>query len=430
MGFALARLEMPRHVGLNRLTAFQVRNARPGILEDGGGLRLVVASSSAKRWVLRLTVDRRRRDLGLGSALDVPLSEVRDLAVEIRKRVKLGQPIDQLLAKHRGQGPVEAGPRPSSTYDDGLTVRGVFRSFFADKKRQLSEGKHQRQWHTMLETHAFATLGGSPIDAVTTRMIADTLRPIWHTKPETARKVLQRLSAIFAYAAAIGLRETGDPTAGVAIVLGQRRRPVRHHPALDWQRMPEFMAKLYALDRLRPVNKLGLEFLVLTAARSGEVRNATLDQVDVIRRLWTVPALNMKSRRAHEVPLSSAAIDVLHRAAALPGEIDHRRQAGAPSKQLVFSRDGKRLSENAFEVVLDQLGFEEVTPHGFRSSFRTWAAEHGVDHDVAEACLAHQPRDKLLVAYRRTTFLEQRRTVMERWADYLLTSNAGHQSRG
>ena len=266
------------------------------------------------------------------------------------------------------------------------------------------------QWRSSLETYTYPSIGELPVSEITPGHVMAVLLPIWNDKRETARRVKQRISAICRCAVAQGYR-TDDP-AGIVVDAALPRNAVKRRPmpALPYEEVADCIAKVKASRRASTSSKLALEFLVLTAARSAEVRKATWDEIEVEGATWTVPAERMKANREHRVPLSGRALGVLAEAAKL-----------SDGSGLLFPgvRRGRPISENTHAKLLRELGFEAVT-HGFRSSFRDYAAEQThTPHAVMEAALAHTIKNKAEAAYARTDLFEKRRALMESWAEYL-----------
>ena len=286
------------------LTARKVRTiARPGIYKDGGGLRLIVTAKGTKRWELWISIDRKKRELGLGVFPDVSLQEARDEADRIRRAARDG--ID--LRKQQRDEEARA-----------LTFRQAFDVYFSVKRKQLSNAKHLKQWASTMESYVFPVFGDVPVSDVTTAHVLDALTPIWHDKPETAKRVLQRIDAVFKSANVRGSREKASPCVGVASELGTRHREVQHHAALPWQEVPAFVAMLQKQSPGGwPTTRLAFEFLILTATRSSETRQAVWSEVEFERRLWTIPKERMKSRKEHRVPLSARCLEILREARAL-----------------------------------------------------------------------------------------------------------------
>jgi integrase len=382
-----------------KLNATQVRNLKePGRYSDGNGLLLNVKPSGSKSWMLRLQADGRRRDYGLGSVADVSLAEAREQAAEYRKMLRRG--VDPLAIRDGAQERVP-------------TFRDVAAMVHGEHKRGWKNGKHQAQWLSTLESYAFPVLGDLQVDAVEGRQVRDVLADIWLEKPETARRVRQRIGAVLDYAFAKGWREHETPMRSVAKGLPRQPRKTGRFEAMPYAEVPAFLA---ALRSRVSMGRLALEALILTAARSGEVRGARWSELDLEAATWTVPAERMKAGKVHAVPLSAAALDVFRRAAAVKLE-------GA---ELVFpgQKHGKPLSDMTLMKVLRDAKLP-YTAHGFRSAFRDWVAEQtSVPGEVAEAALAHAIPNRVEAAYRRTDFLEKRRKLMESWGLYCEASHA------
>jgi integrase len=262
--------------------------------------------------------------------------------------------------------------------------------------------KHGDQWINTLTTYAIPKIGERAVAEVDVGAVVEVLKPIWTTKPETARRVRQRIDAVLRWAVAHGYATTNPVDAAVEL-LPKQRDVVEHHKAVPVAALPGFMATLRAGDA---PSRRALEFAILTAARSGEVRGAVWSEIDLKAKTWTVPAARMKAARDHEVPLSDAAIAVLQAA----GE-------GAGGALVFPGPKGKAMSDAVFTALLERMGVD-ATAHGFRSTFRDWCSENGVPREIAERALAHAVGNSTEGAYLRTTLLEQRRDVMERWAGY------------
>jgi integrase len=376
------------------LTPVQVRNlSAPGRYADGGGLYLVVDPSGAKRWLLRTVIKRRRRDIGLGSASLVALAEAREAAREIRKQARAGaDPLeDRRLARVTIPSFEEAA-----------------RQVHTQHRPTWRNGKHAGQWLATLEQYVFPAFGSRPVDQVSGADVLKALTPIWLQKPETARRVKQRIGTVLDWAKAAGLRTSENPVSTIAKALPRQTRRPEHHRALPYDDVPAFVQRLRTGPGAEPV-KLALELLVLTAVRTSELVNARWDEFDLEARLWIVPANRMKAGREHRVPLSPRAGEILERARVLA--------AGSP---YVFpGRSGRKpLSNMAFLMMLRRMG-EDATAHGFRSAFRDWAAERtNFAREVCELALAHAIPDRVEAAYRRGDLLEKRRMLMEQWAAF------------
>ena len=365
----------------------------PAKLTDEHGLYLRVSPRGAKSWIQRLNIQGLRTDNALGHYPGMGLAEARTVAFERWK-----------IAKAGGDPRREDGKPPSPTFAEAAEA------VIAIHEPTWRSPKSGPQWRASLETYAYPAIGRLPVSEVTPGHVLAILEPIWSGKRETARRVKQRISAICRWAVAQGHR-TDDP-AGIVIDAALPRNGVkrRHMPALPYDEVADCIVKVKASQRASRSSKLALEFLVLTAARSAEVRKATWDEMDVEGATWTVPAARMKANREHRVPLSGRALEVLAETADL-----------SEGTGLVFPgvRRGRPLSENTHAKLLRELGFDAVT-HGFRSSFRDYAAEQThTAHAVMEAALAHTIKDKAEAAYARSDLFEKRRALMESWAQYL-----------
>lgn len=379
----------------HKLSAVRVKALKtPGKYEDGSGLRLVVGPNAAKRWVVRVTVAGKRIERGLGSYPDVSLEAARDSATQARKAAEAN--LDIRTEERR-----EALA--------GMTFRAMFKITLAQREKQLSNAKHLKQWTSTMETYVFPVIGNTPVAEVTTAQVLDVLTPIWFAKPETAKRVMQRMEAVFKSAIVRGARRTASPCIGVAEELGTKHRVVAHHASMPWQDVPQFILRLGdSRPRRYRVTSLVLEFLILTASRSGETRGAVWREVNPDSATWIIPASRMKAREEHRVPLSKRCLEILAEARIL-----------YPRSDLVFpSKGGEPLSDMTLTKLLRDAGLM-ATPHGFRSSFKVWSSQCAkVPHEVSEAALAHSLGNKVVTAYLRTDFLEERRPLMQSWADY------------
>ncbi len=393
--------------GLNRLSAAAVRSiGKPGWHADGGGLYLEVDTNGRKRWAMRIMVSGRRRDFGLGPLHKVSLQEAREQAAHYRSMAYRG--LDPAAEKRR--------EKKTESVDQSPTFEQIAQQVHLQRRAGWSNGKHVDQWINTLRDHVFPTIGAKPISAIGTPEIVQVLAPIWLTKPETAKRVKQRLTIILDWARAAGLRAGDNPVHLIGDALPRHKREQRHHAALPYADVPVFVAALRT-GAAEPITKLAFEFLILTATRTIEVRKALWIEIDRKSRTWTIPGddeasgRRMKSGRDHVVPLSGRALDVLAEARALAGE-----------GKLIFpdTQSGRALSENRFLSARDALGYKDkCTPHGFRSSFRDWAAEETTfPAEVAEMALAHAIKSKTEAAYRRGQLLAKRAELMEAWSRY------------
>jgi integrase len=376
-----------------KLNARKVQTAKTGKYSDGGNLYLVVAAAGSRKWVLRFTWWGRAKEMGLGSATSVPLADARERAAEARHKIA------------RGLNPIDERKR-----DGGIPTFGAI----ADEVRDsLSAGfrnqKHRAQWRMTLETYA-APLRGKPVDAITTDDVLAVLKPIWLEKAETASRLRGRIEKVLDAAKAKGFRDGENPArwrGHLDHLLPRRSKLSRpHHPAMPYEDVPAFISNLREREGIAP---LALEFCILTAARSGEVLGLRWSEIDFGRAVWTVPATRMKAGREHRVPLSGRAIAIL------------RGLAASNQGEFAFAgqRPNKSLSSKSMELVLRRMNINDATVHGFRSSFRDWAAEcTDFANEVCEAALAHVIENKAEAAYRRSDLFDKRRQLMEAWASY------------
>ncbi len=398
-----------------RLTVRRVETAPPGKHEDGDGLRLVVSRSGARRWVFRYRFGGRRREMGLGSYPVVGLAEARQAAAAMRGLLASG--VDPLERCHE---------RERSAAPPGFTAAAA--RYIREHRRVWKNRKHARQWVSTLKTYARPVMGRVRIDQIATPHVLDVLRPIWREKPETAKRVQSRIESILDYAAAHGWRDAANPARwrghlDKLLPKPSKVKRVRHHPAMPFAEAPAFMAELRTLPGLAA---RALELVILSAVRTGEALAARWEEIDLEGRVWTIPAERMKAKREHRVPLSDQAAALLKRLPSL---------GGSP---YVFpgSRRGRPLSNMALLKRMRDMGFGPggargpYVPHGFRSSFRDWAAETTpFAREVVEMALAHAIADKTEAAYRRGDLFAKRRSLMQAWADYLLGARPGATRR-
>lgn len=387
------------------LSALEVRRlSRPGLHPVGGvaGLLLRVRDSGARYWVLRTTIGGTRHDLGLGPFPEVSLADARAEAAEIRRQVRQG--VDPIAERRAARDALRASHAKAITFDR------CAERYLAGIADQFRNPKHRRQWHTSLNTYASPVIGSLPVDRVELAHVIQVLEPIWREKTETASRVRGRLEKVLDYATVRGYRSGENPArwkGNLDAILPQpnKLKRIEHHRALPWSDAPTFRR---ALARRHGTAARALELILLTAARSGEVRGATWDEVDLKAKTWTVPGERMKAAREHVVPLSGEAVRLLR---ALP------RFESVP---YVFpSPTDKPLSDNALSAVMRRMGLN-ATPHGLRSTFRDWVSERtSYSHEVAEQALAHTIPNAVERAYRRGSLLEKRRRLMADWCRFL-----------
>ena len=357
-----------------------------------GTLVLAVQPSGSRQWVQRLVIRGRRRELGLGGFPLVSLAEAREAAFHNRKLARQGG--DPLAHKRKSEVP---------TFEEAArTVIAIHRSGWRN-------AKHAAQWDSTLREYAFPRLGKRPVSDIDTKDVMAALLPIWTEKPETAKRVRQRIGTIMKWAIAQGHRTDNPAGEALGAALPKTGNGKRHHAALPHAKVADAIEAVRGSGAGIAV-KLAFEFLVLTAARSGEVRLATWDEIDTDARTWTIPAERMKANQEHRVPLCARAMQILAEARALE-----------EASGLVFP--GRRASKPLADLTLSKLMRDlniDAVPHGFRSSFRDWAAERAnAPPAVAEAALAHTVRNKVEAAYNRTDLFERRRKLMDQWAGYL-----------
>lgn len=374
---------------MGKLTALAVKNAKPGRHGDGAGLYLLVSPTGAKSWMIRIQQNGNRRDIGLGSVAALSLSEARQRAVDLRKHALNGR--DPIAERDRDK-------RPTPTFKEAV------KSTHAALKTGWVE-KNAVAFLTSLETYAYPTLGNLQVDTIEAGHIRDMLEPIWTTKPELARKVRTRVGQVLNFSHSKGWRATEAP--GRSITVGLSKQPAgKNFKAMPYTAVPAFVRSLRSAAST--VGRQALLFQILTAARPGEVRAARWGQIDVKGRDWNRPAETMKGGKAHTVTLNAAAIALLE-------EVRGGRTT-KPDELIFAGQRGAMLSNMTMNKVLRSAG-QAYDAHGFRSSFRDWAAEKmpDVPDPVAEAALAHAVPDMVVRAYKRTTFIEMRRVLLETW---------------
>lgn len=385
---------------LNRLTARKAATVtKPGRHADGGGLYLSVAKDGGRKWVFLFRRDGRLQEMGLGSARDVPLAAAREAARQAR---------EQLAAS---VNPIEAR-KASRTKGLPPTFDECRDRFLAANKSGWKNEKHTSQWTNTLEAYATPFIGSLPVSKVETGHVTQILDPIWTVKTETASRVRGRIETVLDWAKSRGYRDGENPARwrGHLDKIYPRRskvRRVRHHAALPYSEMQPFLA---ALRQREGIAARALEFAILTAARTAEVTHATQGEVDIKSKTWTVPPERMKAAREHRVPLSPQALAVVEAC----GVSDEANDFLFPS-----GKGDKPLSVNAMLSLLSRMGRDDLTVHGFRSTFRDWAAETtNFPNEVVEMALAHSIRDKSEAAYRRGDLFTKRAALMAAWATF------------
>jgi integrase len=369
---------------------------------DGDGLILRVTRNGSRSWILRTLVQGKRRDIGLGGSPTISLKEARDAAFTLRKIARAGG--DPISARDKDKS-------PAPTFKEAAEIAHKLNT------PSWKNAKHADQWINTLKAYVFPVLGESRVDTIRSEHITRALNPIWLNKPETARRVLQRIRTVLLWAKGNGHRAESptDEVAAARKALPKQNDRPKHHTALPYTGVPAFILGLRAFNVSEPI-KLALEFLVLTATRTNEVLEAKWSEIDFENEIWTIPASRMKAKREHQVPLSDRCVEILEEAHALSEKPNGYVFPGTMS--------AKPLSNMAFLKTLERMTVE-VTAHGFRSSFRVWCAEQTrFPREVAEAALAHVIKDATEAAYLRSTFFERRRDLMTEWANFV----TGYQS--
>ncbi len=386
----------------NRLSALGVKNEkRPGRYADGNGLYLVVDPTGAKRWMQRITVGKKRCDIGLGSAAVVSLARAREKALENKSHT--AEKRDPLALKRAAQEAERAAAALP-------TFKALAKDVHAFRLPSYRSAKAGAQWISSLTEYVFPIFGAKPVNEVTAQHVLAALSPILHSKPETAQRVRQRISAVFKHA--IALRHRFDnPVEDLKATLPKRdMSKVEHHRALPYADVAVALNKVRGSDASEAA-KLAFEFLVLTATRSGETRGALWGEIDLEKATWTIPASRMKAKKPHRVPLSERSLAILKAAKPLK---DSKSDYVFPGTVA-----GKPLSDSTLSKLLRELSIEAV-PHGFRSSFRDWAGEQtNFPREVVEFALAHVIKDKAEKAYARSDLFDKRSKLMSAWSNYL-----------
>lgn len=374
---------------MGKLSATGVKAAsRPGRIGDGDGLFLIVQPGGTKSWVCRVQKNGNRRDFGLGSASKVTLAQARDRAREIRTWMELG--LDPLFERKKAQGIP--------------TFKEATAKVLAAHRKSWRNEKHEGQWLQTLTSYAFPQIGDVKVSEITGPMIRNVLSEIWLAKPETARRVRQRIGTVLDWAYACGYRENEAPMRAISKGLPRQPKKDGHFAAMPYAQVPDFLCRLRERESY---SRLALEFAILTAARSGEVRGALWQEVNFGQKLWTIAKDRMKANREHVVPLCPRALSIVRRCA----ELKQRNCA------IIFPgmRGSKPMSDMTLMKLLKEMK-QPYTAHGFRSAFRDWVSEEtDYPSEVAEAALAHAIKDKTEAAYRRGSLLEKRRKLMDDW---------------
>jgi integrase len=402
---------MPRPIerlsalGLSKLTK------RKGVFCDGGGLYLHSDPPTQSSWLFRYRLSGKTRWMGLGPYPAISLAKARELAANARTLKALGtDPIEKRDAS-RAAAHLAAAKL--------ITFRQCAESYIKAHRVGWRNAAHASQWENTLRAYAYPQIGALSVQAIDTSLVMRVLEPIWTAKPETASRLRGRIETILNWARVRGFREGENPARWRGhldhlLPAKSKVRRVQHHAAMPYAELPDFMSALREQDS---VAARALEFLVLTAARTGEVTGARWREIDLKNRLWTVPAERMKAGKPHRVPLCPRAVAILE-------AIKPERVAG---DAFVFpgNRPQKPQSNMVFLMLLRRMKLGHLTAHGFRATFKTWATERtNFPREVVEAALAHVAGDKIEAAYQRGDVFDKRRKLMEAWTAYCASTTA------
>ncbi len=390
----------------NRLTALDVRQmTEPGLHPDGDGLYLQIGPTGTKSWILKFQLNGRPRAMGLGSLHVTSLSQARNARDDAHRLLR--DHIDPIEARKIERQQKRLAATNAMTFKEAATL------CIAAREKGWRNPRHIQQWPETLAAFVYPTIGNLSVEAIDTTLVLKALEPIWTTKPETASRVRGRIEVILDWAKARGYRQGENPArwrGHLDMILPKKSkvRAVEHHPALPYAQIGAFMVELRRIDT---VGARALEFAILTAARSGEVLGATWNEIDLANKLWVIPGKRMKSGREHRAPLSDAAVAVLRQMEMI--------RAG---DEVFPGRTREQLPRRALLLALYQAGRRDCTVHGFRSSFRDWAAERtNFPSELAEMALAHIVGSKVEASYRRSDLFEKRRRLMDDWAMFCAT---------
>lgn len=390
------------------LSALEVnRLSKAGMYFVGGvaGLALQVSGAGARSWILRKMIAGKRRDMGLGGFPDVTLAGAREKARQIRELVDQG--IDPIEDRRAKRATLAAERAKAMTFAQCVTA------YLDAHGDSWKNAKHRQQWANTLDTYANPIIGNLNVSAVDTGLVLKVLEPIWKTKTETASRLRGRIENILSWATVRGYRQGENPARWKGhldklLAARMKIQQVTHHAALPYAELGGFMADLAKMDGM---GARALEFAILCASRSGEVRGATWNEIDLNAGVWIIPAERMKAKREHRVPLSGKAISLLNTLPRLDGT------------ELVFPGTSGQLSNMSLTAVLRRMNRGDLTAHGFRSTFRDWAAEQtAYPSEVVEMALAHTIGNKVEAAYRRGDLFDKRRRLMDDWAKYCGTA--------
>lgn len=391
--------------GIGKLSALKVtKETRPGYYGDGGGLWLQVSKSGTKSWVFRFKspVTGKAREMGMGSINTYSLSEARSRATDVRKILDAGR--DPIADRDAERQKIKLATAMAMTFEECADA------YIEVHRAGWKNPKHAKQWENTLATYASPVIGSLSVASVDMPLVLKILEPIWTTKNETASRLRGRIEAVLDWATVRGYRAGDNPARwkghlDKVLPAPNKVQKVKHHPALHYGEVGEFMTALRKCDG---IGAKALEFTILTASRSGEVRGATWQEIDLKAKTWTIPAERMKAGKEHRIPLSKQVVKLLQSMSRIK-DVAH----------IFPSPQNDALSDMSLMAVLRRMGREDLTVHGFRSTFRDWAGETTpFPREVIEHALAHQLRDKAEAAYQRGDLLVKREKLMQAWADY------------
>lgn len=375
----------------NVLNQMKAKNLGSGKYSDGQGLWLVKRDKEAGKWILRVVVEGKRREMGLGRWPDVSIAEARERATTARKEIRDG--LDPIQQRAKSKRVVKR-----------LTLKEAIDGCYKAKQAELKKDGVAGRWMSPLSSHIIPKLGTTPVEDIDQHAIVDTLGPIWHTKPEAARKALNRVNLTLKHAVALGLNVDLLAPMKAKALMGKQRHEVTHIPAMPYPDAPKFYGWLCTLDHTAA---LALRFLMLTVARTTEVRLATFGEIE--GEVWTLTPERTKTGREHRIPLTSEALKII--------EIARGR---SPNEHLFPALKEKPISDMAMSSFMKREGYE-ARPHGFRATFRTWVEElTDTPFEVKEAALGHMVDAGVVGAYQRSDRLEKRRALMEGWSNWLI----------
>lgn len=398
---------MPKLAALN-----VARQNEPGRYSDENGLILQVSKNRSglvrKSWLVRYALHGKRREMGIGSFPEIALKEAREAAIDVRRKVQDG--VDPIQEREQAKTAAAAEHAKKMTFADCAEL------YITAHEPSWKNAKHRQQWRNTLITYAYPIIGEMDVADVGLSEVMRILEPIWYTKTETASRLRGRIETILSWAIVRGHREPPNPALwrghlDMLLPKQSKIQTVKHHAALDWKALPRFIADL----RKHPApSARALEFTILTAVRSGELRLATWKEIDWDEALWIIPAERMKMKKEHKVPLSQTALQILS---------DRREAVGANPDEFLFYHQSATtpFSDAVYRALFERMKRSGITTHGFRSTFRDWAGEE-TNHprEIAEMALAHQVGDATERAYRRGDALSKRRVLMDEWAAYCI----------